>query len=64
MPSSSPLELVELAASTHAAADAFIAAGEAANTVRSYQSGLTYWSAWLRLRHSRPFDDAQSFMVD
>lgn len=35
---SSPLVLAELAASTRAAADAFIAAGTAANTVRSYQN--------------------------
>ena len=27
-----------------------MAAGTAANTVRSYRSALTYWSAWLRLR--------------
>ncbi|WGV20552.1 hypothetical protein QIY50_25420 [Pseudomonas putida] len=40
MPSSQPLVLTELADSTHAAADAFIAAGTAANTVRSYQSEI------------------------
>jgi hypothetical protein len=45
-----PLAPHELAASTRAAAEAFIAAGTAANTVRSYQSALAYWSAWLRLR--------------
>lgn len=35
-----------------AAADEFIAAGTAANTVRSYRSALTYWEAWLRSRMS------------
>ena len=58
MPSSQPLVLAELADSTRAAAEAFIAAGTAANTVRSYQSALTYWSAWLRLRYRRALGDA------
>lgn len=71
MPSSSPLVLAELAASTRAAADAFIAAGTAANTVRSYQSALAYWSAWLQLRYRRALGDgplpsevAVQFIVD
>lgn len=71
MPSSSPLVLAELAASTRAAADAFIAAGTAANTVRSYQSALAYWSAWLQLRYRRTLGDgalppevAVQFIVD
>lgn len=38
MPSCQPLVLAELADSTRAAAEAFIAAGTAANTVRSNQS--------------------------
>ncbi|EMV7338274.1 TPA: site-specific integrase [Pseudomonas aeruginosa] len=71
MPSSQPLVLTELADSTRAAAEAFIAAGTAANTVRSYQSALTYWSAWLRLRYRRSLGDgplppevAVQFIVD
>ncbi|ERK99534.1 site-specific integrase [Pseudomonas sp. TYF_15] len=71
MPSSQPLVLAELADSTRAAAEAFIAAGTAANTVRSYQSALTYWSAWLRLRYCRSLGDgalppvvAVQFIVD
>lgn len=71
MPSSSPLVLAELAASTHAAADAFIPAGTAANTVRSYQTALAYWSAWLRLRYRSALGDgalppevAVQFIVD
>lgn len=71
MPSSQPLVLAELADSTRAAAEAFIAAGTAANTVRSYQSALTYWSAWLRLRYRRSLGDgalppevAVQFIVD
>ncbi|MBF8757259.1 site-specific integrase [Pseudomonas guariconensis] len=71
MPSSQPLVLAELADSTRAAAEAFIAAGTAANTVRSYQSALTYWSAWLWLRYRRSLGDgalppevAVQFIVD
>jgi len=71
MPSSQPLVLTELTDSTRAAAEAFIAAGTAANTVRSYQSALTYWSAWLRLRYRRSLGDgalppevAVQFIVD
>ncbi|WP_201192452.1 site-specific integrase [Pseudomonas fluorescens] len=71
MPSSQPLVLTELADSARAAAEAFIAAGTAANTVRSYQSALTYWSAWLQLRYHRAFGDgplppevAVQFIVD
>lgn len=66
-----PLALPELADSTRAAAEAFIAAGTAANTVRSYQSALTYWSAWLRLRYRHVLGDsplppevAVQFVVD
>lgn len=68
---SRPLVLAELADSTRAAAEAFIAAGTAANTVRSYQSALTYWSAWLQLRYRRSLGDgalppavAVQFIVD
>ncbi|MFJ2550107.1 site-specific integrase [Pseudomonas sp. NPDC087612] len=66
-----PLALHSLADSTRAAAEAFISAGTAANTVRSYQSALSYWSAWLRLRYHRslgdgalPPDVAVQFIVD
>lgn len=45
-----PLSVHFLTESAHQAAQAFIASGTAANTVRSYRSALTYWSAWLRLR--------------
>ncbi|AFK72713.1 phage integrase [Pseudomonas putida ND6] len=71
MLSSQPLVLAELADSTRAAAEAFIAAGTAANTVCSYQRALTYWSAWLRLRYRRSLGDgalppevAVQFIVD
>jgi hypothetical protein len=38
-------------------AAAFIAAGTAANTVRSYRSALAYWSAWLQLRYGQALGD-------
>jgi len=53
-----PLDPHVLAHSAQQAAAAFVAAGTAANTVRSYQSALTYWSAWLRLRYGRALGDA------
>jgi integrase len=46
-----------LTRSAQAAADAFVAAGTAANTVRSYRSALTYWSAWLHLRFNTALGD-------
>ncbi|WP_438308556.1 site-specific integrase [Pseudomonas guariconensis] len=55
---SAPLALDVLAHNTRATAEAFIAAGTAANTVRSYQSALAYWSAWLQLRYRRALGDA------
>lgn len=71
MPPETPLAVHELADSTRAAAEAFIAAGTAANTVRSYRSALTYWSAWLQLRYHRALGDsplppevAVQFIVD
>ncbi|MBA1204412.1 site-specific integrase [Pseudomonas capeferrum] len=70
-PLEAPLALSELAESTRAAAEAFIAAGTAANTVRSYRSALAYWSAWLQLRYRRALGDgalppevAIQFIVD
>ncbi|MDD0976141.1 site-specific integrase [Pseudomonas fontis] len=66
-----PLALHGLAESTRAAAEAFIAAGTAANTVRSYRSALAYWAAWLQLRYQRSLGDgalppevAVQFIVD
>ncbi len=57
MPSSQPLVLADLADSTRAAAEAFIAAATAANTVPSFQTALTYWPAWLQLRYRRLLGD-------
>ena len=47
-----------LTLSAQEAVAAFIAAGTAANTMRSYRSALTYWSAWLRLRYAAALGDA------
>ncbi|MEO4017650.1 integrase, partial [Pseudomonas sp. P2663] len=53
-----PLDPQALAHHTQEAAAAFIAAGIAANTVRSYRSALAYWSAWLQLRFGQALGDA------
>lgn len=53
-----PLDLATLDAASQAAAAAFVAAGTAANTVRSYRSALTYWSAWLRGRYGAGLGEA------
>jgi integrase len=53
-----PLELNRLTDNAQQAAQAFIAAGTAANTVRSYRSALAYWSAWLQLRYGRALGDS------
>lgn len=53
-----PLDPHFLAINAQEAAAAFIAAGTAANTVRSYRSALTYWSAWLQLRYGQALGDA------
>ena len=53
-----PLDPHSLAQNAHAAAAAFVAAGTAANTVRSYRSALAYWSAWLQLRYGQRLGDA------
>jgi hypothetical protein len=53
-----PLDPHVLAINAQEAAAAFIAAGTAANTVRSYRSALTYWSAWLQLRYGQALGDA------
>ncbi|MGQ7957902.1 site-specific integrase [Pseudomonas sp. SP16.1] len=56
--SETPLDLHFLATNAQEAAAAFIAAGTAANTVRSYRSALGYWSAWLQLRYGQALGDA------
>ncbi|ARN41218.1 TPA: site-specific integrase [Pseudomonas aeruginosa] len=38
------------------AAAAFVVAGTAANTVRSYRSALAYWAGWLQLRYGQVLD--------
>ena len=48
-----PLDPHFLALGAQEAAAAFLAAGTAANTVRSYRSALSYWSAWLQLRYGQ-----------
>ncbi|WP_185054059.1 site-specific integrase [Pseudomonas moraviensis] len=53
-----PLDPQSLALHAQEAAAAFIAAGTAANTVRSYRSALAYWSAWLQLRYGLALGDA------
>ncbi|MGH8389653.1 MAG: site-specific integrase [Pseudomonas sp.] len=53
-----PLNPQALAHNAQEAAAAFIAAGTAANTVRSYRSALAYWSAWLQLRYGQALGDA------
>ncbi|MEA9991593.1 MULTISPECIES: site-specific integrase [Pseudomonas] len=53
-----PLDPHVLAMNAQHAAAAFIAAGTAANTVRSYRSALAYWSAWLHLRYRQTLGDA------
>lgn len=69
--SETPLDLHFLAINAQEAAAAFIAAGTAANTVRSYRSALAYWSAWLQLRYGQalgaaalPSTVAVQFVVD
>jgi len=52
-----PLDLATLDAGSQAAAAAFVAAGTAANTVRSYRSALTYWAAWLHGRYGEALGD-------
>nr|WP_294973344.1 site-specific integrase [uncultured Pseudomonas sp.] len=54
-----------------AAAAAFIAAGTAVNTLRSYRSALTYWVGWLQLRYGSTLESgplteivAMQFILD
>lgn len=53
-----PLDLATLDAASQAAAAAFVAAGTAANTVRSYRSALAYWAAWLQGRYGHTLGGA------
>jgi len=68
-----PIEPLDPARLTPLAADAIdtlLAEGESANTVRSYQGALRYWSAWFSLRYGRaialpvPTPVALQFIVD
>jgi integrase len=52
-----PLDPHALAQEAQDAAAAFIAAGTAVNTVRSYRSALAYWSGWLQLRYGHALGD-------
>lgn len=57
IPSDTSLLAVDrLDAETRAAAAAFVAAGTAVNTVRSYRSALAYWAGWLQLRYGRTLE--------
>ncbi|HBN8476938.1 TPA: tyrosine-type recombinase/integrase [Pseudomonas aeruginosa] len=53
-----PLSVDRLDADARTAAAAFVAAGTAANTVRSYRSALAYWAGWLQLRYHRHLEDS------
>lgn len=53
-----PLDVHGLALNAQQATAAFVTAGTAANTVRSYRSALTYCSAWLQLRYGQVLGDA------
>ena len=65
-----PLDPARLTALATDAIDALLAEGESANTVRSYQGALRYWSAWFSLRYGRaialpvPTPVALQFIVD
>jgi len=52
------LDPARLDSASQAAAAAFVAAGTAANTVRSYRSALTYWAAWLQGRYGEALGPA------
>lgn len=54
-PGRAPTALATLDAAGRAAAAAFVAAGTAPNTVRSYRSALAYWAAWLEGRYGEAF---------
>lgn len=53
-----PLDPQALALNAQESAAEFVAAGTAANTVRSYRSALAYSSACLQLRYDRELGDA------
>lgn len=65
------LEIDSLSQAAQDAVSDFLKAGTAANTVRSYQGALTYWSAWLQVRYGLALGDgpitkvvAIQFIVD
>ena len=47
-----------LAQSAQDAVAAFIAAGTAPNTARSYRGALSYWSAWFQARYGQTLSHA------
>ena len=49
-----PLSPGELGDAARAAAEEILVAGESANTVRSYQSAMRYWCAWVQARYRQP----------
>ncbi|MGF0238153.1 hypothetical protein ACQR3P_04600 [Rhodococcus sp. IEGM1300] len=53
-----PFDPHVLALNAQEAAAAFLAAGTATNTVRSYRGALTYLSAWLQLRYGQALGGA------
>ncbi|HBN8522222.1 site-specific integrase [Pseudomonas aeruginosa] len=72
VPSDSALLATDrLDAEVRAAGAAFIAAGTAVNTLRSYRSALTYWVGWLQLRYGSTLESgpltemvAMQFILD
>jgi len=52
------LDVAMFDTASQAAVAAFVAAGTAANTVRSYRSALTYWTAWLHGRYGHSLGGA------
>lgn len=65
------LEIDSLNQTAQDAVSDFMRAGTAANTIRSYQGALTYWSAWLQVRYGLALGDgpipaavAIQFIVD
>jgi hypothetical protein len=57
-----PLDLHFLALNAQEAAATTVAAGTAANTVRSYRSALAFWSAWLQWRYGQALSNAHCIL--
>lgn len=55
--SAAALEADSLSQASQDAVTDFLKAGTAANTVRSYQGALIYWSAWLQVRYGVALGD-------